>query len=368
MTSALSPADVARLLAEPSVEMRAELATKMAREIDSTRLTPDELAIAQDIARIMAQDVAETVRQALAVSLRSAVHLPRDVALRLAHDVEAVALPILSDSPVLAEADLVAILHHAGPARQQAIASRADVSEPIADALITEADESAVVTLLRNKAARIAEPSLHRAVDRFADSETVKTGIAHRASLPVTVAERLVVMVSEELRGYLLSHHALPSGVAADLVLQSRERSIIGLSLRASREELETLIRQMERHQRLTPSLILRALCMGDLAFFETALAVRAHVPAENAQVLVHDAGGKGLASLYRKASLPDSLLPIFRIAVDAVNSTGLDGGERDFERYRARVITRILSQCEDFSPDDLDYLVGKLGDMLTVT
>ena len=100
MTSALSHADVARLLAEPSVEVRAELAAKMAQEIDSTRLTPDELAIAQDIARIMAQDVAETVRRALAESLRRAVHLPRDVALRMARDVEAVALPILSDSPV----------------------------------------------------------------------------------------------------------------------------------------------------------------------------------------------------------------------------------------------------------------------------
>ena len=97
------------------------------------------------------------------------------------------------------------------------------------------------------------------------------------------------------------------------------------------------------------------------------SLAVRAHVSADNAQVLVHDAGGNGLASLYRKAGLPESLLAVFRVAVDAVNSTGLDGGERDFERYRARVIARILSQCEDFSPDDLDYLVSKLGDVLTV-
>lgn len=366
MTSTLSHADVARLLAEPSVEVRAELAVKMAGEIDSTRLTPDELVIAQDIARIMAQDVAETVRRALAESLRRAVHLPRDVAMRLARDVEAVALPILSESPALAEADLIEILRQAEPARQQAIASRSDVTEPIADALITGADESAVVALLRNKAARIAEPSLHRAVDRFAGSEAVKTGLVRRASLPVTVAERLVVLVSEELRGYLLSHHDLPPAVAADLVLQSRERAIIGLSLRASRHELETLVRQMQRHQRLTPSLILRALCMGDLAFFETALAVRANVPAENAQILVHDAGGNGLASLYRTAGLPESLLPVFRVAVDAVNSTALDGGERDFERYRARVIARILSQCEDFAPDDLDYLVSKLGDMLT--
>ena len=367
MTSSLSQADVARLLAEPSVAVRSELAAKVAQELDSAQLTPEELAIARDIARLMAQDVAETVRQALAESLRCAHHLPRDVALRLAHDVEAVALPILSASPVLTDDDLIAILRQANTPRQQAIASRPEVSEPVSDVVIAVADETAVAVLMRNKGARIAEHSLHRAVDRFPGSEAVKTGMVHRASLPVTVAERLVVMVSEELRRYLLSHHALPASVAADLVLQSRERAVIGLSLRASREELMSLIRQMQRHARLTPSLILRALCMGDLAFFETALAVRARVPVENAQILVHDAGGNGLGSLYRKAGLPENLLPVFRVAVDAVNGTGLDGGERDLERYRGRVITRILSQCEDFGPDDLDYLVGKLGDVLTL-
>jgi len=367
MTSSLTQADVARLLAEPSDTVRSELATKVAQEIDSTQLAPDELAIAQDIARIMAQDVAETVRQALAVSLRHAVHLPHDVALRLARDVEAVALPILAFSPALTDDDLVAILRHASPPRQQAIASRPEVSEPVSDAVITLADERAVATLMRNKGAHIAEQSLHRAVDRFPASAAVKAGMVHRARLPMTVAERLVVMVSEELRRYLLSHHALPASVAADLVLQSRERAVIGLSLRASREELLDLIRQMQRHDRLTPSLILRALCMGDLAFFEAALAVRAHVRVENAQILVHDAGGNGLASLYRKAGLPEGLLPLFRVAVDAVNSTGLDGGEHDFERYRSRVITRILSQCDEFAQDDLDYLVGKLGDALAL-
>jgi len=239
MTSALSHADVARLLAEPSVAVRAELAAKMAQEIDSARLTPDELAIAQDIARLMAQDVAETVRRALAESLRRAVHLPRDVALRMARDVEAVALPILADSPVLGEADLIAILRHADPARQQAIAGRKDVTEPLADALISGADESAVVVLLDNQAARIAEPSLHRAVDRFAGSERVKSGMVHRASLPVTVAERLVVLVSDELQNYLLSHHALPPAVATDLMLQGRTAGepVAGVPRRGGRGE-----------------------------------------------------------------------------------------------------------------------------------
>ena len=144
MTSSLSQADVARLLAEPSVAMRSELAAKVAQELDSAQLTPEELAIARDIARLMAQDVAETVRQALAESLRCAHHLPRDVALRLAHDVEAVALPILSASPVLTDDDLIAILRQANTPRQQAIASRPEVSEPVSDVVIAVADETAV--------------------------------------------------------------------------------------------------------------------------------------------------------------------------------------------------------------------------------
>jgi uncharacterized protein (DUF2336 family) len=366
MTSSLSQDDVARLLAQPSAEVRAELAAKVGQEIDSVRLTPAELAIAQDIARVMARDVAVTVRRALAENLRRAARLPPDVAHRLADDVEAVALPILADSPVLTDEDLIAILQHANPVRQEAIAQRQNLSEPVSDALIGAAPETAVVTLLHNRSARIGEPGLHRAVDRFSGSNAVKHGIVHRDTLPVTVAERLVVMVTDELRQYLLTHHALPAGMASDIVLQSRERATLGLSMQAGRHELVRLIRQMQRHKRLTPSLILRALCMGDLAFFETALAVLAGVPAANAAILVHDAGGNGLASLYRKAGLPEGLLPVFRVAVDAANSTALDGGERDLERYRGRVITRILSQCEDFAPDDLDYLVGKLGDVLT--
>ena len=72
MASSLTQADVARLLAEPSAAARAEVADKLAREIDSTLLTAAELRIAHDIVRIMAQDAELAVRRALSHSLRSA--------------------------------------------------------------------------------------------------------------------------------------------------------------------------------------------------------------------------------------------------------------------------------------------------------
>jgi uncharacterized protein (DUF2336 family) len=367
MASSLTHADVARLLAEPSAAVRAELADKLAREIDSTQLTETELRIAQDIVRTMSRDVEVAVRHALASSLRRAKNLPHDVAVRLAGDVEAVALPILTGSPVLTDADLVEIVEYGSAGKQEAIAGRADISEPVAAALVNNADEDAVAVLLENATARIGGASLALAIDRFAESDRVKAGMVRRAELPVTIAERLVTMVSDKLQAYLVSHHELPVSLATDIVLEGRERALLNISLGSSEQELERLVRQMHRNRRLTPLLVLRALCLGDLAFFESAMAVMAKVPVTNARILIYDAGPNGLTSLYERAGMPPRLLPAVRVAVDVVCGTEFDGGERDHERYRSRVITRILTQFEDLPQDDLDYLLDKLAGVLTV-
>ena len=367
MASSLTQADVAHLLAEPSPSVRAEVADKLAREIDGTSLTEAELRIAHDIVRIMAQDAELAVRRALSESLRSATQLPRDVALRLAKDVEAVALPILISSPVLTDADLMALVKSGSSSKQEAIASRTSVSEQVAGALVTHGSEGAVATLMGNAGAHITAASLGSAIDRFGDSDRVKTAMVHRAELPVAIAERLVVIVSEMLQSYLVRHHELPVAVATDIVLRSRERATLQVSIGSGEQELERLVRQMHRNQRLTPLLVLRALCLGDLAFFEVAMAVMAKVPITNARILIDDAGPNGLASLYEKAGMPPRLLPAVRVAVDVVRGTEFDGGERDRERYRSRVITRILTQFEDLPQEDHDYLLDKLGDVLRV-
>jgi uncharacterized protein (DUF2336 family) len=253
------------------------------------------------------------------------------------------------------------------PRASKAIAGRDGVSEQVADALVTAGSEAAVATLMGNASAHISPASLGTAIDRFADSERVKTNMVHRADLPVVIAERLVVMVSEMLQSYLVRHHELPVSLATDIVLQSREHATLHISLGSSEQQLERLVRQMHRNQRLTPMLVMRSLCLGDLAFFEMAMAVMAKVPVANARILIHDAGPNGLGSLYERAGMPARLLPAVRVAVDVVRGTEFDGGERDRERYRSRVITRILTQFEDLPQDDLDYLLDKLGDVLSV-
>lgn len=368
MSDHLSKEDVAKLLAEPSVENRTVLAVKVARQFETPTLTDSERRLAEDIIRVMAHDAVVNVRRSLAENLKSNPSLPRDVALTLANDVEAVALPILSVSQVLSDEDLIELVRagKSSDARQTAIAGRKTVSAAVADALIDSGSETAVAALVANAGADLREPSLNRVIDRFGASEAVQAPLVKRDKLPMTIAERLVAVVSDKLQSYLVTHHDLPAQVAADAVLQSRERATVSLLNGENDEEaLERLIAQLSRTGRLTSSLLLRALCTGDVMFFEHGLSTLSKVPVANTRMLVHDAGRLGLKSIYEKARLPSALLPAFRIAVDVLHETPYDGEEHDLERHRRRVIERILTQYEELAQEDLDYLLGKMGDMM---
>ncbi|GAA0591081.1 DUF2336 domain-containing protein [Caenispirillum bisanense] len=362
----LTPEDVNRLLSDPSAEARSETARKLARQFGDLELTEAERQLAVDIFRLMVRDAEVRVRQALAVNLKENPLVPHDVALSLARDVTQVALPMLEFSTVLTTEDLVEIVRSQDREKQKAVARRDEVDAKVAEELVYRGDAEVAATLAGNDGAQLSESALLRMVDRFGDHEAVQNPLAHRAVLPVTVAEKLVTRVSETLRQHILANHELPPDMAADLVMRSRERATIGLSSESSEDEVERLVMQMQDHGRLTPSIILRAVCMGDVKFCEYALAVRAGIPIINARQLIHDSGPFGLKGIFEKAGLPKTFYPAIRAAVDVARETQYDGEENDRERYSRRMIERVLTQYGDLGVDfesaDLEYLLAKMN------
>jgi uncharacterized protein (DUF2336 family) len=368
MTSSLTQADVERLLAEPSSDFRATVAQKLGEELSRPNLTANEMEIAQEIVRLLATDASVTVRSALSHCIRSSKSLPHDVAMRLAEDVETVSLPILTDSSILTDVDLIAIVRKGGIAKQTAIASRPNISEAVSDEIVDQAGESVVSKLLQNNTANIGATSFGKVLDRFSDNERVKESMALRLALPASIAERLVSLVSDQLRDHLVTHHKLSESTATDLIMQSRDRSVMHLRLQGDDTDAYQFARHLYSHDRLTPSLTLRALCMGDLEFFVAAISVMANVPLKNAWILFDDAGGKGLVALCQKAGLPAQSQAAVRVVLNAIKDLKLNGEERDLERFRAQLLARVLTQFEDFELGDLDYLFAKLSDVLHVT
>lgn len=368
MAGNLNHDDVARLMSDPSPENRASTAEKVAQQFGDGTLSESEGKLAEEIFNIMVKDAEERVREALAKNLQSAPNLPHDLASKLASDTsDNVALPIIRYSDVLTEDDLLEIVRTQPGARQVAVAERPAVSESVSEAIVEHGTEDAVVSLVSNEGAVISDASLEKVVEKHGEIERVQKPLVHRERLPVSVAEKLVSKISDELKAYLVANHDLPEQLAADLILQTRERATIGLvSDGASEEDLVVLVKQMRDKGRLTPSIILRALCVGDMPFFETAISILADVPIGNARVLIHDEGDLGLRSLYDKAGLPRALYVAFRSAVDLNIGAEAERTDDDPEQLMRKMLERVLTvpddEAEVYADADVEYLLAKFN------
>jgi uncharacterized protein (DUF2336 family) len=360
--AALTDEDIRTLLKGATADERAAAAQKLCHRIEQAPLSDDDRELAGEILRIMAADAAELVRRALATTLKSSPLLPRDVALKLARDVESVCLPVLAFSPAFTDEDLADIVRLGGPVRQLAIARRPTLARTVTDALARHADEKPVAAACANDKADFGEAALQRIVDRFAESERVLTAVAYRSALPMSVSERLVALVGEQVREHLIAAHAIPPEVALELAFGATERATVDLVDQAGRTaDVKGFVAHLHQSKRLTASLLLRGLAQGHMTFFEWGVAELAGVPHHRTWLMIHDAGPLGLKAIYERAGLPARLFAAFRAAVDTYHSMEFDGGARDHERFQQTMLQRFLTTATPTAREDVDYLVDKM-------
>ncbi len=158
---------VERLLNDPSPLARAETAAKVSAVFAQHDLRPNERALAEELFRIMLHDTDVRVRRALSENLKDNPEVPREVALGLARDVEAVAVPMLHFSLVFTDDELVEIVRTRPLACQLAVARRAEVSPTVSDTLAETGNEEVVTTLAKNPGAEIADETYGKVIDMF---------------------------------------------------------------------------------------------------------------------------------------------------------------------------------------------------------
>ncbi|MCR5875311.1 DUF2336 domain-containing protein [Phenylobacterium sp. J426] len=360
--SALTESDIRTLVKGATADERALAARKLCIGIERAVLTDEERTIAAEILRVMAADAAVLVRRALVETLKASPVVPRDVAMKLARDVEAICLPMLAVSPVFTDDDLAEIVRLGGPVRQLAIAKRPEIGRKVADAIAEHGSERAVAVACGNDKADFGEDALQRAMGRFAESERVLAAIAYRNVLPLSVTERLITLVGDSLRDHLVSRHAVSPEAALEVAVGVAERATVDLVDQAGRAaDVKGFVAHLHAEQRLTASLLLRALAHGHMTFFEWSVAELAGVPHHRTWLMIHDAGPLGLRAIYERAGLPARLFPAFRAAVDTFHAMEFDGGPRDRERFQERMLQRFLTQPQAAAREDVDYLLDRM-------
>ncbi len=170
---------------------------------------------------------------------------------------------------------------------------------------------------------------------------------------------RLIARVSQTLRDRLIAKHQLPEFLADELVAHGQERALAEFIPGGDVAAADGLVRRLHARRRLTPTLMLRTLCAGDLGFFDSAMATLAAVPMTNARALLYDRGADGLRAIYHKAGLPPELFRAFRVAVSAVLDGHLRGGPAAYTR---RVIDQLLLAYGDVSPAGIEGVLAQLS------
>jgi uncharacterized protein (DUF2336 family) len=362
MRSSLTQDDIRRLVRGDTAEARANVAHKICRRIDAMDMTPEEQESARQILDLMCNDAAVLVRRALAVTLRNSPKLPRDIALKLAKDIDVIAVPVLKNSPVISDEDLVEIVLSGSQEKQVAIAQRSALGEGLTEVITLYGSKPAVEACTLNEGAVFSDDAFAGLLKRFANDDEIKSALVSRSTLPLHITEKLVSMVTGELFDTLVNKHELPPQLAIEIASGVRERATLDLVEQAGLStDPARFVQQLHLNGRLTPSLIMRALCLGHMGFVEHALAELAGVPRSKAWLMIHDAGILGLKTVFERAGLPSGMFTAFRLAVDIYHKTDMDGGPNDKARFRQRMVERVLTQFQAIPRADLEYLLDKL-------
>ncbi len=215
--------------------VRALLARKLAAlvpcltEIEQSRLNQQTVAA---LTHLVA-DTAVRVRAAIAEVVKDMPNAPRALVLRLARDTAIeVSEPVIRLSPLLTQADLVALVAGNAPAVALAVARRPDLAEDVADAVAATADDVAIRALLLNRSAQIRESTLDALIARAADHIGWHAPLVRRPVLSPRAADALSRIVADTLLAELARRADLPEAVTAEL----RTRLAARLSLRPATE------------------------------------------------------------------------------------------------------------------------------------
>jgi uncharacterized protein (DUF2336 family) len=357
----LSESDVRRLLEDKSADSRAEISSKIAGSYSNESLSPNDCQIAEQIFRLLLNDTEVKVRASLANSLKESTLIPRDIVMSMAHDISEVSLPILEFSQVLSDSDLLDIIHSTQEnAQYMAISRRSKVSEEVSDSLVNKGDDNVVESLLNNKGALISENGFTNIINIHKENPALMEAVTARAHLPISTVEKLVNVVSSSIADSLKQKYKLPSEHIQKEVEKNRESETLYL-LRSARshEEVSKLIAHLRDANRLTPSIILSALCQGNFDFFESSLAALSNIQVENARTLIADRGELGFRAIYNKSGLPDAMFPAVKLLLKIVRELDNEGEHAGSSRYSNRIVERILQYSEETPVENLSYIIA---------
>jgi uncharacterized protein (DUF2336 family) len=339
---------------------RAEAGHALARSYLHTEVDEQTRHDMEAALTILLDDEAADVRYALADALAASEDAPRHIIVGLAGDHTGIAALVLSRSPLFVDSELVDIVAASSEPLQEAVARRPLVSQSVAAAIAEVGERAACLALIANANAAIASISFRRMAERFGDDADIRDALLGREDLAPSIRQLLVRTVSERLSAMVVDRAWLPEARARTITREACDRATIAIAAESETEELPALVEHLRVTGQLTTALLLRAVCAGNMALFQTALSVLTGVPERRIAGLVRGRRLNGLRAAYARAGLPLYAFDAFSAVLDVWRRAPEAGPE---ERYRfiAANVETVLTRYRHIGETEVRELTAML-------
>ena len=297
---------LARLTKESSDAGRQQLlreVTDLFMESPDT-LNEREIAYFGEIMGGMINQVETMVRQHLSETISNVSNAPHDLILSLANDEIEVAVPVLQNSEVLRDDDLVEIVEKHSQEHLNAIAQRATVGETVTDVLVKKGDDTILGTLAGNNGAQFSRNGMETIVERAKDKDDLNLTLVTRKDVHADLAQDIFWRVSDAMREKILdANEGLDESQVDELLLEA-EKWFAEQKGKVPLNEAEKFIARKDKMHELDAGLLLNLIRQDKTPEFIAGLGRLANINTDIVRQAVFDPESEKLAIICKAAEI----------------------------------------------------------------
>ena len=261
------------------------------------QLNAEEKDLAGNILIRLLNEFEVQVRGQLAMRLASTDQAPKRLILALANDEIKVAAPVIAQSPLLDEQDLIAIVRNKSIEHRLHIAARPSISAGVSDALIEAHEPEVLETLVNNQTAEIALAAMEYVVEESKTRINLREKLIARTDLPQQLAQKMLGFVSAELKQQILGKFDVDPEM-----IDGALRKVQAAHIAANTAQGETgakamaLIQKLHANGELNIARVIAFLREKHSALFFAGMALLARLDMNSLMHFANEADGKGVA------------------------------------------------------------------------
>jgi uncharacterized protein (DUF2336 family) len=258
---------------------------------------------------------------------------PRNVIGRLSQDDDIeIAEPVLRQSPVISDRDLIHIARTKSQDHLYAIAQRVQISEPIVDILVDRGDPRVAGEVASNTGAQFSRWGFSRAVERAETDESMALAVANRADLPTDLLGELVRKATAVVQRRLMANSTPQTQRRISQVLRTVSEQVVRANTPAARDG-RPLIKRDSAELRAR---ILQSADNKDIGELTDALAMLAGCPSGTIGRLVEAASYEAFVAIGKACGMSWPDVQKFVLALVPEGSETRDLAAALYEMYES--------------------------------